>query len=934
MAQGYEGLPSYYSASSNPITPNLGLSLIGCDPIVAEDFVLIDSAFGGIMTSIKVNGIIVPPVPNFINSTSVIFSVTGSNITASAISAATPPGGVSTNLQFNNSGVFGGATGSSVDPVYGGISLAPEAGGSNPALLITSDGSNPEFRATDSAGDTFTVDMSPGFSYFEILDAPSSALIFGYAANNNSALSLDDGLGDQISMSSQSALCEVSITDSTVDFDTVLLQSSSGTPSLSFQSNTSVPVPFISFTVGSTSPPTLKVQPSSVQTSWTLTFPPNAGTAGYVLQTDGTGVTSWVQVASSGGTVTNFSAGNIATIITSSVATSTTTPALTFSLSTQAANTVWAGPTTGAAAMPTFRALVAADIPALPYLTNPMTTAGDIIYENATPAPARLGIGTTGQVLTVVGGLPAWAAPATSGTVTSFSAGALSPLFTTSVATSTTTPALTFSLTNAAGGTVFGNPTGSVGAPSYTAAPVLGVNTSLAGTLGLATSVASGATITLQNLGALTAYNFNLPITAGAAGSVLTSQAGGSASMTWTTEASLGVAWSSLTNASANLTLANAGFTTTFNQTSAVAWLWANTTTGTAITTNASPLLELSAQYYTGSTTGTDLWTIGSSLSAGTNGNSTLTYAHSGSSGAASITFGNSFGFASVIGGSAATLTVGSTAAGLSADGGIYCGFVASSNGTNFKIGIVPSTPALRLSSDTPLTFSSTVDETGTKDTGVSRISAGLLGVGNGTAGDFSGSLKLTNITMGSNAILNNTSGNLIVEPFAGLVLANTGDTLATWLFNPNLTPPLNRLSSTTALAWGSGDAVATAQDVQISRSAVGTLAIGTTYNNANPALGNLQLNRINTGGADLAGQATITAGSTTVDVVFAANYTGTGQPVVVITPTSDPIVAGVPLGQWVTYAGSAGAWTGFTINISATLVANVTFNYIVIGKA
>ncbi len=39
---------------------------------------------------------------------------------------------------------------------------------------------------------------------------------------------------------------------------------------------------------------------------------------------------------------------------------------------------------------------------------SPLTTAGDIIYENNTPAPANLPIGTTGQVLTVVAGLPAW----------------------------------------------------------------------------------------------------------------------------------------------------------------------------------------------------------------------------------------------------------------------------------------------------------------------------------------------------------------------------------------------------------------------------------------------------------------------------------------------------------------------------------------------
>src|ERR1035438_8205777 len=74
------------------------------------------------------------------------------------------------------------------------------------------------------------------------------------------------------------------------------------------------------------------------------------------------------------GTVTTFSAGNVDSIITSSVATPTTTPALTFALATQTANTVWAGPTTGAAATPTFRALVAADIPAI---TVPWSSLGN-----------------------------------------------------------------------------------------------------------------------------------------------------------------------------------------------------------------------------------------------------------------------------------------------------------------------------------------------------------------------------------------------------------------------------------------------------------------------------------------------------------------------------------------------------------------------------
>lgn len=45
-------------------------------------------------------------------------------------------------------------------------------------------------------------------------------------------------------------------------------------------------------------------------------------------------------------------------------------------------------------------------------MTNPMTTTGDTIYSSSGSTPARLGIGSTGQVLTVSGGLPAWATPA------------------------------------------------------------------------------------------------------------------------------------------------------------------------------------------------------------------------------------------------------------------------------------------------------------------------------------------------------------------------------------------------------------------------------------------------------------------------------------------------------------------------------------------
>jgi len=44
-------------------------------------------------------------------------------------------------------------------------------------------------------------------------------------------------------------------------------------------------------------------------------------------------------------------------------------------------------------------------------MTNPMTTTGDTIYSSSGSTPARLGIGSTGQILTVASGIPTWATP-------------------------------------------------------------------------------------------------------------------------------------------------------------------------------------------------------------------------------------------------------------------------------------------------------------------------------------------------------------------------------------------------------------------------------------------------------------------------------------------------------------------------------------------
>jgi hypothetical protein len=89
----------------------------------------------------------------------------------------------------------------------------------------------------------------------------------------------------------------------------------------------------------------------------------------------------------------------------------------------------------------------------------PSSPAEGWLYANSTDHTLRYYNGTSFIDLTLGG--------AGGGTVTNFSAGDLSPLFTTTEANTTTTPALSFVLSTAAANTVFGNNTGSTAAPGF-----------------------------------------------------------------------------------------------------------------------------------------------------------------------------------------------------------------------------------------------------------------------------------------------------------------------------------------------------------------------------------------------------------------------------------------------------------------------------------
>lgn len=122
-----------------------------------------------------------------------------------------------------------------------------------------------------------------------------------------------------------------------------------------------------------------------------------------------TGQITLVPLPSGGGgvgSVTSVSVGGLAPLFTASTATSTTTPVTTFSLNTQSANTIFAGPASGSAAAPSFRALVASDIPSLSSTYQPLnadltaisgltSAANTIPYYTGSHAAALLSLSTS-----------------------------------------------------------------------------------------------------------------------------------------------------------------------------------------------------------------------------------------------------------------------------------------------------------------------------------------------------------------------------------------------------------------------------------------------------------------------------------------------------------------------------------------------------------
>jgi len=344
-----------------------------------------------------------------------------------------------------------------------------------------------------------------------------------------------------------------------------------------------------------------------------------------------------------------------------------------------------------------------------------------------------------------------------------------------------------------------------------------------------------------------------------------------------TTPPSGSVLWSALGNAAANLTLANAGYTTTFNQTSAVAWTWANTTAAVLATNQSSPSINLGGTYF-GAAAGVlaasavDTWSLQNVLAAPTQLSTTASITNIAENSGNTVTLtlvastfvpgtvvelsGFGAGFGDWLNGYCVSLITATAVA---------CTFTDPTGHGTLASHVTTGTPVMtQVSGLSTLAFthngspisskvqlpSATVLEWST-DTGISRLGAASLAIGNGTAGDVSGSLTLKTLTLtdttnGTDLILSNTTpatvsttnASPLLELAANYWTAGPASAADTWTIGSSLGVGTNAGSQLTIQHSGTNNSITTGVTIKGVCSATtgknGALVVDNGNNNGN----------------------------------------------------------------------------------------------------
>ena len=353
-----------------------------------------------------------------------------------------------------------------------GLVISSSGGGGGGVSSVSVGNFSPLFTASTSTpttipSTTFTaVNQASGLGYFSPATGAPGAPSFRYLQGTDILSALTAGANTTLTVTGSTVT--ISSTASGGGGGTVTSVSDSGLPGL-FTASVGTPTttPAISYTLVNQISGQVYASPNT--TTGTPYFRNLIGTDIAPALVAGTNV-SFSQGASAltisavgSGNVGTFSSGNLSPLFATSVANPATAPALSFTLNNQASATAFLGPVSGAAGAPSFRSIALTDLP----------------------------VGT--------------------GTVTSFSAGNASPLFTTSVGTSTTTPALSFTISSAASGSFYAGPTsGGSATPTFRALaltdlPLMTSGNIIVGSAAqIPTSVTMGGDVTIVAAGTTT----------------------------------------------------------------------------------------------------------------------------------------------------------------------------------------------------------------------------------------------------------------------------------------------------------------------------------------------------------------------------------------------------------------------------------------------